>query len=461
VRFHIVRRIFLFWIALGFGLLIPSRAAWAANPAAPAAATTTSATLDVTQSLKEMAELEGQIEAAQRRQFEEQRRLLEANRSLQSVNSTLERKGALAREGEQFLQAYGDQARAGVQSVEERIEADRQAIGASRSALNQARAALLAGGMASGRSTADLLALGLLQEAHRDRAPIASRRILELETQRTELAGKSEHAAQAYHYQSVFSQYSLQQLRERHQALASQVAEGQAHADEQSRQVAQLASRHGELKQLIARLAEQEAVRAAQPTPAPTTTPVPTPVTATPPATTVRPLPTPLGERTVAAVGEVVPAQAPLMAATGGAGATEVPYEEGSGPLIGAIRTTEDKDQTDPSGTRYLFWRAKPVGVCALAGGKVLFSGSFAGYRHLLIIDHGDGWRSLYGNLAQCALAPGGTVQAGQVLGQYQAVQGTRAEPLWFEVRQGVQAVAAESWPAMPAQWQGRLLSHL
>lgn len=438
---------------------------------------------DPLKALKEMSELEAQIEQAQRQHFEEQRRLLEANRSLSSVAGALQQKDRLNREGESFLKDYAARTRSELAEVDRQAAANRRTAEASRSSLALTGTRLLA---ESGSRTSDnsaLLALGLLHELHRSRAGSASRQLQELETRRAELTGKRQHVQQSAEFQTVFSQYSIQQLRERHQELARQIAEAQAVADEQSQQVRQLASRREELKGLIAKLAEQEAREVAQPTPTPASTPPPDAAGA--PLNGMRPRPAlpPAGESENPAVlnpnfapprdegrPSFIPAPvetpAPAAAASPakpatGSGLAEVPYESGSEPMASAMRVSEDKDQTDASGTRHLFWRARPVGVRALAAGKVLFSGSFAGYRHLLIIDHGGGWRSLIGNMIQPRVKVGDRVEAGTELGDYQAVQGSRAEPLWFEVRQGTQAMAPESWPALPAQWQGRILAQV
>ena len=112
-------------------------------------------------------------------------------------------------------------------------------------------------------------------------------------------------------------------------------------------------------------------------------------------------------------------------------------------------------------GTRYLFWRALPVGVRVLASGRVLFAGPFAGHRHLLIIHHGNSWHSIYGNLSSCEVKTGEIVKVRQRIGRYRAGQGTRAEPLWFEVWQGERPVHPKTWPALPSDWERKLFVKL
>lgn len=441
--------------------LVPPRWVRAAG-AQPAASPAPAA--DVRGALQEMSELETRIEQAQRLQLEQQRRLVEASRSLQSVDSVLQRKNGLNKEGEQFLKAYGQQARAGLDAIEEQLVTRRQAVESARAGLNLAGAALLAEGASASSTAPGLLTLALLQGAQRDRARIASSQIQDLEARRVEVTGKSEHAETSARYQSTFSEYSLNQLRARHEALARQVAQVEAQADAQSQTVRQLASRRGQLKDLVASLAAQEVARtpAATPAPPPAQTPRggPRPHPALPSVNGagLTPTPPPSVPAATPPAAPVVPAATPTLAT---AALAEVPYEEGGAPVASLVPAAEDKDQTDSGGTRFLFWRARPVGVHALAPGRILFSAPFAGYRHLLIVDHGGGWRSLYGNMIQCSVSTGDAVQAGQALGQYQAVEGTRAEPLWFEVRQGVQAVAPETWPALTGPWQGRLLGLL
>jgi murein DD-endopeptidase MepM/ murein hydrolase activator NlpD len=108
---------------------------------------------------------------------------------------------------------------------------------------------------------------------------------------------------------------------------------------------------------------------------------------------------------------------------------------------------------------RRVFWRAGRARIHAVADGTLLFSGPFAAYRHLVILDHGDGWTSVYGNMTRCYLEVGDSIAAGGVLGEYQAEAIGDPEPFWLEVRHETTPVLVESLPGIPTDWTDTLFS--
>jgi lipoprotein NlpD len=80
---------------------------------------------------------------------------------------------------------------------------------------------------------------------------------------------------------------------------------------------------------------------------------------------------------------------------------------------------------------------AAPVGapVRASRGGRVLYSDDLRGYGNLVIIDHGDGYATVYAHNRTNAVAPGGVVRQGDVIGEV-GDTGDSTEPnLHFELR--------------------------
>ncbi|MBX3721717.1 MAG: M23 family metallopeptidase [Turneriella sp.] len=61
--------------------------------------------------------------------------------------------------------------------------------------------------------------------------------------------------------------------------------------------------------------------------------------------------------------------------------------------------------------------RVRENGVRALADGKVVSSGRLRGYGRYVIVDHGEGWHSLYSHLARIDTAKGREVKRGTVIG--------------------------------------------
>ena len=83
--------------------------------------------------------------------------------------------------------------------------------------------------------------------------------------------------------------------------------------------------------------------------------------------------------------------------------------------------------------------------VMAVHGGTVNFANTFTGFGTLVILDHGDGYFSLYGYLAQTDLSPGDHVEAGAVVGQV-GLPPSGPPALYFEMR-------VDGRPVDPLQW--------
>jgi murein DD-endopeptidase MepM/ murein hydrolase activator NlpD len=84
-----------------------------------------------------------------------------------------------------------------------------------------------------------------------------------------------------------------------------------------------------------------------------------------------------------------------------------------------------------------------PLGtpVLSAADGIVYLTESSAGYGRIVLIDHGNGMRTLYAHLSRYAVVPGQEIRKGEVLG-YSGASGRVTSPhLHFEVRMGGAAV--------------------
>lgn len=85
----------------------------------------------------------------------------------------------------------------------------------------------------------------------------------------------------------------------------------------------------------------------------------------------------------------------------------------------------------------------------AIAGGRVVYSDWFKGYGLLLIIDHGSGYHSLYGNLSEIFLNTGDILIAGTVVGNIGQSSILNSPALYFEIRH-------KGKPVDPMQWLKR-----
>jgi murein DD-endopeptidase MepM/ murein hydrolase activator NlpD len=73
--------------------------------------------------------------------------------------------------------------------------------------------------------------------------------------------------------------------------------------------------------------------------------------------------------------------------------------------------------------------------VRAAFGGMVLYAGWFGGYGKLIVIDHGDGYSTLYGHLSAIDVAVGDQITRGQVVGRVGSTGYSTGPHLHFEIR--------------------------
>ncbi|HZX70135.1 MAG TPA: peptidoglycan DD-metalloendopeptidase family protein [Rhodanobacter sp.] len=83
--------------------------------------------------------------------------------------------------------------------------------------------------------------------------------------------------------------------------------------------------------------------------------------------------------------------------------------------------------------------------VHAVARGRVIYAGFLRGYGMLMIINHGNGWMSMYGNNESLLHGVGDEVEAGEAVGTASAVTGINTG-VYFELRQGGKPVDPRSW---------------
>jgi len=85
----------------------------------------------------------------------------------------------------------------------------------------------------------------------------------------------------------------------------------------------------------------------------------------------------------------------------------------------------------------------------AIAGGRVVYADWFKGYGLLLIINHGSGYHSLYGNLSEIFHEPGDIINGGTVIGKIGESSLLDIPALYFEIRH-------KGKPVNPMQWLQR-----
>ena len=87
--------------------------------------------------------------------------------------------------------------------------------------------------------------------------------------------------------------------------------------------------------------------------------------------------------------------------------------------------------------------------VHAVASGRVVYAAFLRGYGMLLIVSHGNGWMSMYGNNETLLRGVGDQVESGQVIGTATAPTGINTG-VYFELRQNNKPVDPRSWLGRP-----------
>jgi murein hydrolase activator len=120
-------------------------------------------------------------------------------------------------------------------------------------------------------------------------------------------------------------------------------------------------------------------------------------------------------------------------------------------PVIGHLEMTFGKKVEPESGmvmvSKGIDVRApQSTEVRAVFGGKVAYSGLLEGYGRLLILDHGEGWYTLYSHFEAVTVQGGQAVNQHQVIGFVGDSGSTKGAYLYFEIREGKK-------PVDPIQW--------
>lgn len=87
--------------------------------------------------------------------------------------------------------------------------------------------------------------------------------------------------------------------------------------------------------------------------------------------------------------------------------------------------------------------------VKAVSGGKVVFADWFKGYGNLVIINHGEGYHTLYGNLSETFFKTGDIIKEREVVGKVGESGMLNGPSLYFELRY-------KGKPLNPLQWLKR-----
>lgn len=120
------------------------------------------------------------------------------------------------------------------------------------------------------------------------------------------------------------------------------------------------------------------------------------------------------------------------------AGRVEVPFGKKVDPGSGMIMVQKGLDIRAPIATP----------VRAVFAGSVAYAAAFEGFGRLVILDHGAGFFTLYAHLEDVEVQKGQSVAAFQVIGSVGDSGSTKGAYLYFEIRQGKDALDPVRWLA-------------
>jgi septal ring factor EnvC (AmiA/AmiB activator) len=117
-------------------------------------------------------------------------------------------------------------------------------------------------------------------------------------------------------------------------------------------------------------------------------------------------------------------------------GSVMIPYGSQMDPVLSLSLFSSGIHIRAPLGTQ----------VKAVHGGKIVYADSFKGYGQLVILTHGGGYHSLYGNLSKIFLKNGAIIREQQTLGEVGESSILGSSGLYFEIRY-------KGKPLDPQQW--------
>lgn len=136
--------------------------------------------------------------------------------------------------------------------------------------------------------------------------------------------------------------------------------------------------------------------------------------------------------------------------------ALAAPYEQGGSrfsllqgrlnpPVGGSLSGRFGQAKPDGGHWRGLFYATSGATVRNIAAGTVAFAGTLGGYGNTVVVDHGDGYTSIYTGLASIEVSGDQVVSGGQSLGQSGGLSdGQRG--LYFELRYRTTPINPLSW---------------
>lgn len=90
----------------------------------------------------------------------------------------------------------------------------------------------------------------------------------------------------------------------------------------------------------------------------------------------------------------------------------------------------------------------KPGPVFAAAGGEVIFADHMKGFDNIVVLDHGEAFYTVYGNLSELKAKAGDKISRGDILGRINVDLDNNTSYLYFEIRKNEKALDPADWLA-------------
>ena len=114
-------------------------------------------------------------------------------------------------------------------------------------------------------------------------------------------------------------------------------------------------------------------------------------------------------------------------------------------PVQGVLAGLFGHDRGDGEVWKGVFYQAVPSTVVSIAAGTVVYAAELEGYGKVVVVDHGEGYVSIYSGLGSISAADGSRVAAGTPLGISGVLPGGE-EGLYLEIRYNGQNMNPLSW---------------
>ena len=114
-------------------------------------------------------------------------------------------------------------------------------------------------------------------------------------------------------------------------------------------------------------------------------------------------------------------------------------------PINGTLAGLFGQDRGDGEVWKGVFYNTVPAPVSSIASGTVTFAGELEGYGKVVVLDHGDGYVSIYSGLNEIDIAQNYAVNAGSKIGTSGTLPSGETG-LYLEVRYNGQVMNPLSW---------------